>query len=240
MDTTHGSETDEEDNEDEAQEYLNKMTDDTNRKVETVFGKGVEVWKSFNGTIYADVNDKVKRKQRDEEVWGKKRKRGGADGQGKVFYANTRPTAEYILRQYDFIPFTANEIRYLISIYTYSVAMGELPGAAVSRSGFPCCTLGVQVFVEEDFRAGRYGYKYVWQLRSAHQAVANTCTPDGRGADDGHYVRITAVKSIKLSGTTRHSSALYANKLPRQCARRSSQGDIRVFWEFRKYTGGPI
>ncbi|KAI4628928.1 hypothetical protein J4E83_003481 [Alternaria metachromatica] len=84
MDTTHGSETDEEDNEDKAQEYLNKMTDDTNRKVETVFGKGVEVWKSFNGTIYADVNDKVKRKQRDEEVWGKKRKRGGADGQGKV------------------------------------------------------------------------------------------------------------------------------------------------------------
>ncbi|KAI4932678.1 hypothetical protein J4E85_003076 [Alternaria conjuncta] len=84
MDTTHGSETDEEDNEDEAQEYLNKMTDDTNRKVETVFGKGVEVWKSFNGTIYADVNDKVKRKQRDEEVWGKKRKRGVADGQGKV------------------------------------------------------------------------------------------------------------------------------------------------------------
>ncbi|KAI4666019.1 uncharacterized protein J4E78_003484 [Alternaria triticimaculans] len=84
MDTTHGSETDEEDNEDEAQEYLNKMTDDTNRKVETVFGKGVEVWKSFNGTMYADVTDKVKRKQRDEEVWGKKRKRGGTDGQGKV------------------------------------------------------------------------------------------------------------------------------------------------------------
>jgi len=84
MDTTHGSETDEEDNEDEAQEYLNKMTDDTNRKVETVFGKGVEVWKSFNGTIYADVNDKVKKRQRDEEVWGKKRKRGVADGQGKV------------------------------------------------------------------------------------------------------------------------------------------------------------
>ncbi|KAI4652170.1 hypothetical protein J4E93_002367 [Alternaria ventricosa] len=84
MDTTHGSETDEEDNEDEAQEYLNKMTDDTNRKVETVFGKGVEVWKSFNGTMYADVTDKVKRKQRDEELWGKKRKRGGADGQGKV------------------------------------------------------------------------------------------------------------------------------------------------------------
>lgn len=84
MDTTHGSETDEEDNEDEAQEYLNKMTDDTNRKVETVFGKGVEVWKSFNGTMYADVNDKVKRKQRDEEVWGKKRKQGVANGQGKV------------------------------------------------------------------------------------------------------------------------------------------------------------
>ncbi len=74
MDTTHGSETDEEDNEDTAQHYLNKMTDDTDRKVETVFGKGVEVWKSFGGTVYADVDDETRKKLRDEELWGKKRK----------------------------------------------------------------------------------------------------------------------------------------------------------------------
>jgi hypothetical protein len=94
MDTTHGSETDEEDNEDTAQHYLNKMTDDTDRIVETVFGKGVEVWKSFNGTVYADVDDETRKKQRDEEMWGKKkkkktqkekRKRGGSvDKQGKM------------------------------------------------------------------------------------------------------------------------------------------------------------
>jgi hypothetical protein len=86
MNTTHGSETDEQDDEDEAQEYLNKMTDDTDRKVETVFGKGVDVWKSFGGTVYADVNDQIKKKHRDEALWGKKRKRGrgAADEQAKI------------------------------------------------------------------------------------------------------------------------------------------------------------
>ncbi|CAN9280368.1 unnamed protein product [Alternaria sp. RS040] len=77
MDTTFGSTTDEEDDDTE-QQYLNKMVDDTDRKVETVFGKGVDVWKSFNGTVYADVNDGIKRQRRDEEIWGKtmgKRKR---------------------------------------------------------------------------------------------------------------------------------------------------------------------
>jgi hypothetical protein len=85
MDTTFGSTTDEEDDDDTEQHYLNKMTDDTDRKVETVFGKGVEVWNSFNGTVYADVNDRIKKQQRDEELWGKKkekRKRGAGGKQG--------------------------------------------------------------------------------------------------------------------------------------------------------------
>ncbi|KAH8624810.1 hypothetical protein IG631_20275 [Alternaria alternata] len=72
MDITFGSTTDEEDYDTE-QQYLNKMVNDTDRKVETVFGKGVDVWKSFNGTVYADVNDGIKRQRRDEEIWGKKK-----------------------------------------------------------------------------------------------------------------------------------------------------------------------
>ena len=72
MDTTFGSTTDEEDDDTE-QQYLNKMVDDTDRKVETVLGKGVDVWKSFNGTVYADINDGIKRQRRDEEIWGKKK-----------------------------------------------------------------------------------------------------------------------------------------------------------------------
>jgi hypothetical protein len=85
MDTTFGSTTDEEDDDDTEQHYLNKMTDDTDRKVETVFGKGVGIWNSFNGTVYADVNDRIKKQQRDEELWGKKkekRKRGAGGKQG--------------------------------------------------------------------------------------------------------------------------------------------------------------
>jgi hypothetical protein len=84
MDTTFGSTTDEEDNDDTEQHYLNKMADDTDRKVETVFGKGVKVWKSFDGTMYADVDDGIKKQQHDEEVWGKKkekRKRGAREKQ---------------------------------------------------------------------------------------------------------------------------------------------------------------
>lgn len=65
-----GSDTENEDDEETAQFYLNKMADDTNRPKETVFGEGVEVWKSHGGTIYADLTDKVKRKMREEELWG--------------------------------------------------------------------------------------------------------------------------------------------------------------------------
>jgi hypothetical protein len=72
-----GSDTEEEDNEDLAQEYLNRMTDDTDRPTQTVFGKGVYVWKGQDGTVNADLTDEMKKKQRDEQVWGKKRKRGG-------------------------------------------------------------------------------------------------------------------------------------------------------------------
>ncbi|KAL1797911.1 hypothetical protein ACET3X_004517 [Alternaria dauci] len=75
MDTTFGSTTDEEDDDDMEQYYLNKMSDDSDRKVETVFGRGIDVWKSFDGTVYADVNDKIKKQRRDEEVWGKKKEK---------------------------------------------------------------------------------------------------------------------------------------------------------------------
>ncbi|KAG9191259.1 hypothetical protein G6011_09347 [Alternaria panax] len=83
VDTTFGSTTDEEDDDETEQHYLNKMTDDTDRKVETVFGKGVEVWKSFNGTVYADVNDRIKKQRRDEEVWGKKKDKRRRDTKRK-------------------------------------------------------------------------------------------------------------------------------------------------------------
>lgn len=78
-----GSSTDEEENEDLAQYYLDKMTDDTNRRVETVFGKGVDVWKSFGGTVYADLDEREKRRERERDIWGK-RKRGDEKGRGIV------------------------------------------------------------------------------------------------------------------------------------------------------------
>jgi hypothetical protein len=65
-----GSDTEEEDNTVLEEEFLNRMTDDTDKKVETVFGKDIEVWKSHGGTVYADINDKVKRKMREQELWG--------------------------------------------------------------------------------------------------------------------------------------------------------------------------
>ncbi|KAH7384265.1 hypothetical protein DE146DRAFT_770042 [Phaeosphaeria sp. MPI-PUGE-AT-0046c] len=65
-----GSDTEDEEDEEKAQYYLNKMSDDTERATETVFGKGVEVWKSMGGTVYADLTDEVKRKMREEELWG--------------------------------------------------------------------------------------------------------------------------------------------------------------------------
>jgi hypothetical protein len=64
-----GSDTEDEGDEETAQFYLNKMADDTDRPQETVFGEGVEVWKSHDGTVYADFTDKVKRKIREEETW---------------------------------------------------------------------------------------------------------------------------------------------------------------------------
>ncbi|KAH7083659.1 hypothetical protein FB567DRAFT_550700 [Paraphoma chrysanthemicola] len=65
-----GSDTEEEDNSALEEEYLNRMTDDTDRKIETVFGEDIDVWKSMGGTVYADVNDKIKRKMREKELWG--------------------------------------------------------------------------------------------------------------------------------------------------------------------------
>jgi hypothetical protein len=87
-----GSDTEDECDEELAQYYLNKMTDDTDRKKETVFGEGVEVWTSFGGTLYADITDDVRRKMREEELWGqgaldkvevggRKRKIGGGEGE---------------------------------------------------------------------------------------------------------------------------------------------------------------
>ncbi|QRD03504.1 hypothetical protein JI435_102830 [Parastagonospora nodorum SN15] len=64
-----GSDTEDEEDEQTAQYYLNKMRDDTDRPKQTVFGEGVEVWKSYGGTIYADLTDQVKRKMREEETW---------------------------------------------------------------------------------------------------------------------------------------------------------------------------
>jgi hypothetical protein len=64
-----GSSTEEEDNTEIEEMYLNKMTDDTDRPKTTVFGEGVNVWTSHNGTTYADLNDKVKREQREKELW---------------------------------------------------------------------------------------------------------------------------------------------------------------------------
>jgi hypothetical protein len=64
-----GSDTEDEEDEQTAQYYLNKMRDDTDRPKQTVFGEGVEVWKSHGGTIYADLTDQVKRKIREEETW---------------------------------------------------------------------------------------------------------------------------------------------------------------------------
>jgi hypothetical protein len=65
-----GSDTEDEGDEATAQFYLNKMSDDTERKRETVFGDGVEVWTSHGGTVYADLTDEVKRRKKESELWG--------------------------------------------------------------------------------------------------------------------------------------------------------------------------
>jgi hypothetical protein len=69
-----GSDTENENDEETNQFYLSKMSDDTDRKTETVFGKGVEVWRSHGETVYADLTDKVKRKMREEELWDEEAK----------------------------------------------------------------------------------------------------------------------------------------------------------------------
>lgn len=68
-DNDSGSDTEDEGNEELAQYYLNKMTDDTDRKVETVFGKGIKVWKGADGTVYTELTDREARKQREKELW---------------------------------------------------------------------------------------------------------------------------------------------------------------------------
>ncbi|KAH8725869.1 hypothetical protein GQ44DRAFT_759248 [Phaeosphaeriaceae sp. PMI808] len=65
-----GSDTEEDNDDERDQLYLNKQVEeDPNRKHETVFGPGVDVWKSFGGHVYTEINDKVKRKMRQEELW---------------------------------------------------------------------------------------------------------------------------------------------------------------------------
>ncbi|CAO2655405.1 Nn.00g104690.m01.CDS01 [Neocucurbitaria sp. VM-36] len=75
-----GSDTEEEDSTDLEQHFLDKMTDDTDQKIQTVFGAGVNVWKSLGGTVYTDLDDGVKSKMREEQLWGTKRKRNDAKG----------------------------------------------------------------------------------------------------------------------------------------------------------------
>ncbi|KAJ4362537.1 hypothetical protein N0V83_010631 [Neocucurbitaria cava] len=70
-----GSDTESEDNNALEQFFLDKMTDDTDTKVQTVFGDGVVVWRSHGGTVYTDLSDKEKKRRRAEEIWGVKRKR---------------------------------------------------------------------------------------------------------------------------------------------------------------------
>jgi hypothetical protein len=75
------SDTEDEHDEETAQFYLDKMSDDINRKTETVFGKGVRGWKE-DGIVYADLEDVVKREKRAEGLWGRKdRKRNQMTGE---------------------------------------------------------------------------------------------------------------------------------------------------------------
>ncbi|KAF1938501.1 hypothetical protein EJ02DRAFT_473446 [Clathrospora elynae] len=74
-----GSDTEDDNDEETAQHYLDKMTDDTNRPMQTVFGFDVDVWKSYGGTVYADVNEQTKKQLRDLELWGPRK-----DGKAKA------------------------------------------------------------------------------------------------------------------------------------------------------------
>ena len=100
--TGAGSDTEEEDNTELENEYLDKMSDDTDRPVETCFGWGVNVWRSFSGsgTIYADVDDRVKKMMRDEQIWGKKKTLGAGAGEKRQRGAgkNDQENADAVLK----------------------------------------------------------------------------------------------------------------------------------------------
>jgi hypothetical protein len=71
----NGSDTEDENDEEINQLYLNKMSDNTDRMTETVFGEGVEVWRSHGRTVYANLTNKVKRKMREEAIWNEDTKK---------------------------------------------------------------------------------------------------------------------------------------------------------------------
>ncbi|KAL5120011.1 hypothetical protein ACEQ8H_002109 [Pleosporales sp. CAS-2024a] len=64
-----GSDTEDEADEETAQYYLNKMSDDADRPKETVFGKDIQVWRSKDGTMHADLTDRQKQQMRERELW---------------------------------------------------------------------------------------------------------------------------------------------------------------------------
>ncbi|KAH7377817.1 hypothetical protein BKA66DRAFT_571846 [Pyrenochaeta sp. MPI-SDFR-AT-0127] len=76
------SDTEEDDDAEMVQYYLNKRKDETARNVETVFGAGVRVWKSMGGTMYSGVEEGVKSKSKAKNIQrpktqGVKRQFGG-------------------------------------------------------------------------------------------------------------------------------------------------------------------
>ncbi|KAF1921438.1 hypothetical protein BDU57DRAFT_49891 [Ampelomyces quisqualis] len=91
-----GSETEDEADEETAQYYLNKMTDDTDRKIETVFGEGVKVWKSIGGTVYADLTDREKRKMREKELWDQEAKEKIEGGLKRKIAAEAKTDEELV------------------------------------------------------------------------------------------------------------------------------------------------
>ncbi|KAF7570417.1 hypothetical protein PtrM4_104190 [Pyrenophora tritici-repentis] len=84
--TCGGSSTEEEDMTEIENEYRNRMTtDNTDRPAETIFGKGVKVWKSFSGSgrIYADLEDHIKKQQREKLLWKDEKQKLGMGAGGK-------------------------------------------------------------------------------------------------------------------------------------------------------------
>lgn len=93
-----GSETEEEDNTAMDNEFLNKMVDEDNRPVETVFGPGTEVWRSKGGTVYADVNEETKRELRDRAIWIEEAKAKATVGPAK---AGSKRKVEHVTDSFD-------------------------------------------------------------------------------------------------------------------------------------------